>query len=127
MRGSSAAEKRVHVPPPEMPMHPTRFESRSGRVSIQSIVRITSKTRQAIMVSPSSSVAPATEGHGLNSDSGHSVLDGLNGKVMLITGFIGAVAALLVDAHNVIDSAAVPRNAHHRRMRAGRFRREQIS
>ena len=42
MRGSSAAENVVHVPPPEIPMHPTRLASSSLRVSIQSMVRMTS-------------------------------------------------------------------------------------
>ena len=42
MRGSSAAANSVHVPPPEIPMHPTRLASSSLRVAIQSMVRITS-------------------------------------------------------------------------------------
>src|SRR6266849_305736 len=58
MRGSSAAENSVQVPPPLIPMQPTRVASSSLRVAIQSIVRITSCTRQPIMVWPSSSAAP---------------------------------------------------------------------
>ena len=133
MRGSSAAEKVVQVPPPEMPMQPTRFASRSLRVSIQSMVRMTSQTRQPIMVWPINSSVPATgwqaeverafflvrvvaaaaEADGLDGHGGEAVLDGLDGEIVLVAVFVGAVAALVVDADDVVDAAAVAGHADH--------------
>src|SRR5450755_796707 len=45
------------------------------------------------------------------------MLDHLKGEIVLIAGFAGAVAALRVDTHDVIDTAPVAGDADHDRMR----------
>ena len=62
-------------------------------------------------------VAPAAEGQRLDGDRGHAVLDHLDGEIVLIAGFAGAIAALFVDAHDIVHAAPMAGNADHHRMR----------
>src|SRR5204862_1271077 len=51
-------------------------------------------------------IAPAAEAHRLDGHGGHTGFNHLNGEVVLIAGFVHAIPPLLVDADDVVDSAA---------------------
>src|SRR5436305_14951749 len=75
---------------------------------------------------PRGGVPPAAEPHGLDRNRGHSMLGGLDGEIVLVSGLVGPVAAMLVDADDVVDTPAMTRDADHRGQRTGGFRPEQI-
>ena len=58
-------------------------------------------------------VAPAPEGHRFDRDRRHARLDDLEGEVVLIALLAGPIAALVVDADDVVDAAAVTGDADH--------------
>src|ERR1700685_2496565 len=73
-------------------------------------------------------IPPAAERQRFDGDRGHAVLNYLDGEVVLVSFFVGAVAAFGVDAHNVVHASPVAGNADHGRMwRRGFQRRQQIT
>jgi hypothetical protein len=46
------------------------------------------------------------------------VLSNLNGEIVLVAVFVGAITAFIVDADDVVDAAAVSWNRNHRRVGA---------
>ena len=111
-------------------MHPVRLASSSARVSIQSMVRITSQTRHAIIVSPSSNADPAV-GWQLTAPIPFFTVTGSRrqpnamGSIATTASHVprpesrnrtgslhaAAVFAEHVDAHNVVYAPSVPRDA----------------
>ena len=73
-------------------------------------------------------VAAAAEGHRLDRHRRHAVLGRLDGEIVLIAVVSGAVLALIVDADDVVDAAAVAGDADDGGVRrlAG-FRRQEIA
>ena len=62
-------------------------------------------------------ITPAAEADLLDRNRRQAVLDALDGEVVLVAVFVGAVAALVVDADDIIDATSVTRQADHRTMR----------
>jgi hypothetical protein len=148
MRGSSAAANVVTVPPPEMPMHPTRRASSSlagfdpvdgahhvinapsdhGLAEQQRRAggRLASGGLRAFLARDR--IAAAAEGQRFDGYGGHAVLHHLDCEIVLIAGLVRAVAALGVDAHDIVHAAPVAGQADHGGMRRrGIARRQQVA
>src|SRR6266566_2356183 len=73
-------------------------------------------------------IAAAAEGDRLDSNGRHAMLGRLDGEVVLVAVFIGAVAALVVNADDVVDAAAVAGHADYGSVRwLGARRRQEIA
>ena len=70
-------------------------------------------------------VPTAPEGHRLDRDGRHAGSRHLDREVVLVARLVGPLATLVVDAHDVVDAAAVAGHANHRRCRPPRFLRKQ--
>ena len=66
-------------------------------------------------------IATAAEAHRLDRHGGHAGFGDLDREVVLVARLVGALAALFVDADDVIHTAAVARHANHHSRRAAHF------
>ena len=144
MRGSSAAENSVAVPPPEIhaadavrvqlrvgcdvvdrahdvPHAPSddrlADEQRSARGGLARFVRQT--------LSGVERITAASEPHRLDRHGRHAGLGHLDGEVVFVAWLVRPVASLFVDADDVVHAAAVAGDADHGCGRGLRPRRQQ--
>ena len=148
MRGSSAAENVVTVPPPgdAHASHAARVELLAGFDPVDGAHHIVNPPSDHGLAEQQrraggglaggglraflacDRIAAAAEGQRLDGHRGHAVLDHLDGEIVLIAGFARAVAAIGIDAHDVVHAAAVAGQADHGWVRRARLpRRQQVA